>query len=407
MDLSSTVMTGCFAKAFDMADPRNPQRIEDFKLKNIASHWCQKLTDANLDNPSLQAFLTELRAKQDPPGGIPVAGNPDKGGPSVNMGGTTWTGTAGLPGKAQVNVTFRFTGTDDVTMDSVTNVAIKTQGKWALNGNNITMKFDSTTLTGTIVNGSQMQGDMINPASPIKGSWTAAKGGDNPTTQPASQLVGTTWNAKEGKPGDMVDSTFEFGAGGVVTYKFSKFLGVVNKGTYVQFGASITMTFPDGAAYNGTINGNQMQGKMTSKERSWDWTATNGGAAPNPNPNPPPAGKTDLTNTNWGGKETLPGYGPLSFQFGANGQVTMTDKDGNTPGQYQLQDSRISINFGGAVYTGTVSGTTMQGSATNGRNNWSWNVTNGSPAIQGLNPGGSPQPPPFKKGPPGKKGPFG
>ena len=118
-------------------------------------------------------------------------------------------------------------------------------------------------------------------------------------------------------------------------------------------------------------------------------TIPNGTAPnPNPNPNPPQPGNTDLTGTTWGGKETLPGYGPLSFRFMGNGQVTMTDKDGVQQGKYMQQGAAIALQFvnGSVIYNGSINGQTMQGTASNGKNNWSWNLTNGAQPTQGLNP---------------------
>jgi hypothetical protein len=82
MDLSSAVMQGCFAKAFDMTDQKNPQLIEDYKLKNTAANWFEMMQGVNLDNVNLQAFLEKERAKQSPettPVALPPNPNPNPG----------------------------------------------------------------------------------------------------------------------------------------------------------------------------------------------------------------------------------------------------------------------------------------------------------------------------------------
>ncbi len=313
MDLSSGVMQGCFAKAFDMAVPNNPLLIEDYKMKNMAAHWFEMLQGANLDNVNLQAFLEKERAKQSPDATqVAVAPNPnsppnpDPQQPPVNLVGTTWTGTEGP--KAELKLTIQFTA----------------QGKATV------------------------------------------------TTPPLGA----------GQP------------------------PIVTPATWTQAGNSVTTTLNNGTtSYTGTVNGNQMQGKMTAGTgTSWDFSVTNGGGAPNPNP--PPANNMDLTGTTWGGKESRANHGPLSLQFNANGKVTATKSAGNHQGQYNQQGNNITITFNGNTYTGVITGNTMQGNAVNGATNWNWQIGNGSPAIQGINPNPmQPKQPPVM--PPKKKGPFG
>jgi len=107
----------------------------------------------------------------------------------------------------------------------------------------------------------------------------------------------------------------------------------------------------------------------------------------NPNPMPPPGpmpppnaqpngGVKDLAGSSWQGNETLAGYGALTFVFNPNGQANMIDKDGNTPGSWNRSGNNISLNFGGVVYTGTINGGQMSGSARDNKNSWSWNVSN-------------------------------
>jgi hypothetical protein len=79
----------------------------------------------------------------------------------------------------------------------------------------------------------------------------------------------------------------------------------------------------------------------------------------------------------WQGQETLPGFGALSFAFGNNGQVTMTDAKARSAGTWSQQGNVVTLRFsnGRVVYTGRVNGTTMSGTATNGSRTWNFNVT--------------------------------
>lgn len=96
----------------------------------------------------------------------------------------------------------------------------------------------------------------------------------------------------------------------------------------------------------------------------------------NPGANLPPQNNPNaLAGSTWSGSETLAGYGRLAFAFQGNGQVTMDDKDGKTPGSYVQTGNSVTLTFQGTIrYTGTVSGRDMSGSATNGKDRWTWTV---------------------------------
>jgi hypothetical protein len=85
-----------------------------------------------------------------------------------------------------------------------------------------------------------------------------------------------------------------------------------------------------------------------------------------------------LANTTWVGTENLANYGRLEFRFQANGQVTMIDTAGSHPGTYVVQGNRVTMTFGGVVYSGTLSGNTISGNANNVGNaqqKWSFSVS--------------------------------
>jgi hypothetical protein len=94
-----------------------------------------------------------------------------------------------------------------------------------------------------------------------------------------------------------------------------------------------------------------------------------------------PAGPTTgqtatLANKILVGTESLGGYSRLEFRFGADGKVTMMDRDGSTPGTYTQQGNTIVLSFyqGTVVYTGTYDGQSLTGSARNGQTTWNFSV---------------------------------
>jgi len=88
------------------------------------------------------------------------------------------------------------------------------------------------------------------------------------------------------------------------------------------------------------------------------------------------AGGNNLSGTTWVGSETLENYGRLEFRFSSDTQVTMIDAKETVPGTYMRNGNQITMTFfdGEVVYTGTVSGQTMSGTARNPGSTWSWTV---------------------------------
>lgn len=87
--------------------------------------------------------------------------------------------------------------------------------------------------------------------------------------------------------------------------------------------------------------------------------------------------------TKWVGSETLPGYGELSFTTYSNGRAVMVDAKSTTEGVWRQQGNQVALSFanGAVVYTGTLDGTTLSGTATTAaareqaRRSWNWTVT--------------------------------
>jgi Caspase domain len=74
------------------------------------------------------------------------------------------------------------------------------------------------------------------------------------------------------------------------------------------------------------------------------------------------------------GKETLGGYGAISFRCYADGTVQMLDNDGMTEGQWKQANGVMTFRFGAITYTGRVAGNAIAGTAANGSNRWTFSV---------------------------------
>lgn len=87
--------------------------------------------------------------------------------------------------------------------------------------------------------------------------------------------------------------------------------------------------------------------------------------------------KSGLIGTAWSGRETLAGFGSLTFEFDEGNNVTMIDAQDTVPGRYSRNGAAISISVynGQTVYFGRISGKTMSGKAKGPRGVWTWSVT--------------------------------
>jgi hypothetical protein len=88
------------------------------------------------------------------------------------------------------------------------------------------------------------------------------------------------------------------------------------------------------------------------------------------------------TPTRWSGEETLPGYGKLSFAMYPNGRAVMVDARGTMDGIWRQQGNTFTLAFsnGSVVYTGTLNGNVLSGTATSpsprqeAMRTWNWTV---------------------------------
>jgi S1-C subfamily serine protease len=126
-------------------------------------------------------------------------------------------------------------------------------------------------------------------------------------------------------------------------------------------------------------------------------------AAGQPVGGPPGAGGGggDLVGSSWSGSETLAGYGRLRFDFQAGGRATMVDAKETVAGTFTVNGQSVTVTFygGSVVYSGRINGNQMAGTANNGRNTWTWNLTRGVAVAGGPFPNPNPNPGGFVGGP--------
>jgi hypothetical protein len=87
-----------------------------------------------------------------------------------------------------------------------------------------------------------------------------------------------------------------------------------------------------------------------------------------------------LANTTWAGPENAPDSSAVTFKFGSNDDVTMTDTNNTWPGKYTLKDDNVRFEFKNpptkkpVVYKGTIDGNEMSGDAQYQGISWKWKV---------------------------------
>jgi hypothetical protein len=113
---------------------------------------------------------------------------------------------------------------------------------------------------------------------------------------------------------------------------------------------------------------------------------------------------SSLAGSTWSGSENLGGFGKLTFVFKDQQNAIMVDAKATVGGTYVVNGSNVTIRFKNCVYTGTLNGNVLTGSAqyTEGQGSnftWTWNV-----AMQGA---AAPAMPGTQTGPSGPTGPTG
>jgi len=62
LDLDDATLQGCFARAFEMVDPKDPRKVDPARLKNLADAWFADLLAVNLEVPEVETMYLGRRA---------------------------------------------------------------------------------------------------------------------------------------------------------------------------------------------------------------------------------------------------------------------------------------------------------------------------------------------------------
>lgn len=75
-----------------------------------------------------------------------------------------------------------------------------------------------------------------------------------------------------------------------------------------------------------------------------------------------------IADSRWQGRETLQGYGKLTFRLDADGAATMVDATGSHKGTWRQNGRNVDLTFfsGDVVYSGAIDGNSIRGFAGNG-----------------------------------------
>jgi hypothetical protein len=84
-----------------------------------------------------------------------------------------------------------------------------------------------------------------------------------------------------------------------------------------------------------------------------------------------------LSGSTWKGTEDLPApYGPLTFEFKADGKVVMIDGRSTVQGNYRIEGNTVGMSFpGSSGYVGVINGNSMTGLAKDDNRTWAFRVT--------------------------------
>jgi len=202
----------------------------------------------------------------------------------------------------------------------------------------------------------------------IPGNMVLALASFQPNPQVTTNPQATQWTGSETLAG-FGSLTFQFLTGGRVVMFDAK---STSEGTWRRDGQKVSLFFSGGrVVYTGTLNGSTLSGTAHNERTTWSFSVTyqtpaNAAARP----------------MQWTGSENLSGFGNLTFQLFSGGRAVMFDTAGTTEGTWQQNGQQIVLRFHGGrvVYSGTVSGSVLSGTAQNERTSWSFSVALQNPA---------------------------
>ena len=184
-----------------------------------------------------------------------------------------------------------------------------------------------------------------------------------------ASVAGTTWVGTD-SDGDYYEYTFQ--ADGALHYKSPS--GFWTNGTWKQDGDSIYMeTNNKYSEYQGRISGTHMEGKAWNiKDKHWTWVADLR--------NTPPASANgaaaSLAGTSWTVVETDTDGSRDIFNFLTDGTLSYSYQNGSyTNGTWKQDGASIYIEMNNKFveYNGRISGTHIEGTASNVKgNHWTW-----------------------------------
>jgi hypothetical protein len=126
--------------------------------------------------------------------------------------------------------------------------------------------------------------------------------------------------------------------------------------TYSVNGNQVTINLPTGSTYVGTLNGTQMDGKLSNPARTVELTLTKKARATN--------GSDDAAGVEGEWQGLMSGNLPIFFRLassGTDGRVTRVTEIHSEPVHYSLSGNQITIAGSKATYTGTLKGTQITG----------------------------------------------
>jgi S1-C subfamily serine protease len=126
------------------------------------------------------------------------------------------------------------------------------------------------------------------------------------------------------------------------------------------------------------LNGEQVYQRLL-KSTVWVIARHEVGVAMGAAPGPPAGPEALRLLGQWSGSENLAGFGNLRFNFVSSTAVFMHDAKETIMGNWSLQGVNVTLRFynGTVVYTGQINGQTISGSASNGKDRWTWSVSRG------------------------------
>lgn len=284
------------------------------------------------------------------------------------LAGTTWDGSESLGGFGKLTFQFHADG-KAIMIDTKSTVA----GKWSRDGNRVTIAFQNCVYEGTLQE-KTLSGNARETPGDRQWTFSVTRSAAGIAPPRPATVAGSVWAGKESLAG-FGTLTFHFYPDGLAIMIDAK---TSVRGQWTQSGNNVTITFQN-CVYTGTVQENALAGsaRYTTGGASWTFSVSRTTAALPPPPAPSVAGTT------WVGTESLAGFGPLTFQFEADGRAVMIDAQSTVNGNWTQNGYQVAVTFKNCVYVGTIQGQAFSGNARytqDGNATWTFSVTRSSTA---------------------------